>query len=238
MRVLVLTLLFAVTVEAQVFLPARKAAPSLPSSGIPYLFEEDFEAPGYEHTWTEQVLGSSGINDTFQPALVGDYSLSITNVANIAYTSADLGVVGQDEVWAYFVVKPVQILAAEAVIFQLLDVGNANQISIRVTGAAGQLKARFSAAAQVTTVNGMSAGTTYGVWVHWRKGTGADGFGSVGFSTTGTEPTSGNNYAEYTNSGSIQDVKLVSFGSLASINQTYIFDKLRIADQVIGNNPQ
>jgi hypothetical protein len=83
----------------------------------------------------------------------------------------------------------------------------------------------------------MSTGTTYHVWVHYVKGSGSNAQSSVGFSTDGTRPTSGNKFTSYSNGTETADADNVRFMEEGGSNARAIIDKVRVDDATIGDNP-
>ena len=84
----------------------------------------------------------------------------------------------------------------------------------------------------------MSTGTTYHVWVKYVKGSGSNAVVEVGFSTDGTRPTSGGTFATQTSGGTATvDTDRIMFGQSSSNTVGAYFDKVRVDDAVIGDNP-
>ncbi len=207
-------------------------------SPAPYLIRQGFECPtgGYDHgpeIWTESGTGTIDQQYT-ATVLAGTQSLSILQSANIA---GDLSptFTAQDEVWVYLLLRPVSI---EAGIIRTL-VGIRNSSGSTFCGLQidtdGSLRVAMNVVAD--TVGTVSAGTTYHIWFHYKKGTGADAIADVGFSTNGIRPTSGNNFAQTTTGNPTSQAVAIMLGPNASATQQYIFDNVRVDDVQIGDNP-
>ncbi len=94
-----------------------------------------------------------------------------------------------------------------------------------------------SATSSATTSAVMLLDTTYDVWLHYRKGTGANGVVDIGFSTDGTRPTSGSNFARLSNCPDTTNAGRLFLGPAAQSTFDSIFDKIRVSPAQIGNRP-
>jgi hypothetical protein len=134
-------------------------------------------------------------------------------------------------VWVYFLFRPVVIPGSSST-FLTVNSGGTPVESYRIL-ADGRLQCLSGS---TTTVGTVSAGTTYHVWCHYKKGSGANAVIDIAFSTDGLRPTSGNNFAQKTNGTSTSQVDRLIVGPTLN-TQTHIFDKVRVDDAQIGDNP-
>lgn len=200
---------------------------------------ENFEAAGYDVAgWTETQTGSSDIDPDYTgTVLQGSQSLRFVKAAaSTAYTTNFLGCV-QQEVWVYFLLRPVDIEAGVTRTIASLRTNTTDWVNLQITST-GALRAQSGVT--ITTVGTMSEGTTYHVWIHYKADSGPNnGVIDIGFSTDGIKPTSGNNFAQST-VNTIEDymnrLYLGLEGTTAGVFE-YIFDKVRVASAEIGSNP-
>ena len=84
-----------------------------------------------------------------------------------------------------------------------------------------------------TTVNGSSIGTDYNIWVRYTKSSGAnDGVMTLGFSTTSTEPTSGDDFVSVTTGTQTSQINRVQFRNGSSSGSNTIFHDDMTGDDV------
>jgi hypothetical protein len=217
--------------------------PQTPSRGMvvgggppaTYLVKQDFEGAGYDNseTWTESGVGID--EDYTGVVLAGSQSLRINSSAASAHTSSPT-FTGQAEVWGYFIYRPASLPAASTVIANFLTAVGNDCLRLRINSG-GALLIRAGGGTEATSVGTLSAGTTYHIFLYFLKGSGANAFASVAFSTDGTKPTSGNNYRESTNGTITSDVEVFRFGQASSSTMDFVFDKVRVDDVTIGDNP-
>jgi hypothetical protein len=214
----------------------------LDTTGATYLLQENFEnvSVGYENIWTQ--AGSATTLDaksTTSPApLQGAQSLAITlaaqtgrttNVLSSAYGTLDY----------YFLLDPVSIPAGARPIWACRDSAG-NLIGSVQLNSDGTLRASAGGGTGQNTTDALSALTTYHVFITASKGTGANGVCTVGFSTDGTRPTSGNKFKSSSNGTMTTDQDRSIFGSFSAASTTvsFVVDKYRISSTTIGDNPQ
>jgi hypothetical protein len=78
----------------------------------------------------------------------------------------------------------------------------------------------------------ISAGTTYYVWVYWKKGTGSNGLATIWLSTTATKPGSPE-ATSVTTGTATDDAAYIEPRSTESVNA--IFDQILVKTTVIGD---
>jgi hypothetical protein len=199
-----------------------------------YLVKQDFEGAGYDNseTWTESGAGTIDEDYATSPApLVGSQSLQLSGAAVInTYTTF----AGQSTVDVYFKLHRVSGSNHRGM---SLRNSSGTAVFYLIIESGGALTARAGTAGGVSTVSTTSTGTTYDVWITWTKGTGANAVASVAFSTNGVRPLSGNAYAQHTTGNAATDAARIMLGSDLSSTFHLVFDKVRVDDVTIGDNP-
>lgn len=206
-----------------------------PVAGVSYLFEESFNNSGYDNTWTE--AGTGTIDEDYSTSGLGLEGAECLRLAASAQTPrvTSENWTAQADLWFYIQLRPASLPSAT---MMLLTIQATTTECLRIRlDPAGTLKVRAGGGTENTTVGAMSAGTTYHIWCRYTKGTGSNAFGSVAFSTDGVRPTSGNQYRETTNGTATSDSNNVRFGVTSSGTFDLIYDKVRVSDSTIGDNP-
>lgn len=206
--------------------------------GVPYFFSERFDGAGYQKVWTEGGSGTKDEDYATAPApLEGTQSLRIAGAAQnpttVTVFSADKG-----ELWAFFKINITAYPSASRTIFTFRDsvAGIAGSATL---GTTGTLTARNGSINSTASVSVMALSTTYNIWYHWKKGTGANGIAQAGFDTGTTEITSGNQFASTSSGNSTLDAHDLQMGFISNTTGDYIIDQVLVSDTAtIGNNPQ
>lgn len=194
--------------------------------GATYLVEEDCEGTGTPASWTDS--GTTIDWDFTGTVLAGAQSvqLSSQNARILSPTFA-----AQANLRGYFLYRADTLLAASVTICAFIGPGVSAEVrtdgTLRIGGSVNS----------PTTVATMVADTTYHVWVQYIKGTGANAVYSVAFSTTGTKPTSGDNFTSATTGTETTDCTALRLHCESSLTATVIFDKIRADDADIGDSP-
>lgn len=207
------------------------------AAGPSYLVEENFEATGateYDNTPTEAGTGTIDGNYATSPApLQGSESLRLAMASqngNVFWPFTGTG-----DVWAYFQVNFTTRSPSGKVFFSLNDSSGNNLLTLELS-ATNTVRIRVGSA-NTTTTDAVDAATTYHFRVRYTKGTGANAYGELEFSTTGAFAGSGNKYANRTTGSSTADAARAYFGSGGNATWEGIFDRLLVSSSVIGNNP-
>lgn len=197
----------------------------------PYLIKQDFEGVGYDHceVWSE--------NGTVDPnytgvVLQGLQSLRLTETVGVGAGEVQTALFATNtEVWIYCLMRPVTLqIGGFKSVLGLRDTAGVLRWEMTVN-ASGTV--RLGSSGVATTVGAMSAGTTYHVWLHYQATVGFD----VGFSTDGTRPTSGNNFVQLTDIQGGNACRLEVGRNSGVFTCDYVFDKVRVDDAQIGDNP-
>lgn len=243
---LVITLLFLVALMpkscAQTMLPHRHYAGGLfvnPCDHQGYIIMQNFEGTGYDHceTWTSYT--GTGLIDPDYTGVVLEGSqsclLAQTNNWMSVYPSVFTVI---DEVWSYFLLRPLTNDTSAVRVIASFGPSDLPTASIQTT-TTSHFRVAVKGGTSVDTVATFSTGTTYHIWLHYKRGTGAsDDEADIGFSTDGTRPTTGNNYATTGNGNSdaqVQEFNIGRFNTAATL--TMVFDKVRVKSSQIGDNP-
>ena len=87
------------------------------------------------------------------------------------------------------------------------------------------------------TTAGFSPNVTYNVWLHYRKGTGSNGIVDIAFSASGTKPTNGSQFKQFTNYTGVNNAGRLVLGTSVHTTFDIILDDIRVAHAEIGNVP-
>jgi hypothetical protein len=226
----------AVGAVSEANIKAFGAVDNTGSSGTPAspLFAEQFEGAngGYDNAgWTTSGTGLIQTNYTGVILHGTETMRFVTPDSNQSYAYSAAWSAGNER-FIYFLFRPVSTPGAGDIL-QLWDSGFSSVSDLQLTGTGALQIAHGSATA--TTVSTMSDGTTYHVWVTYNNS--AD-TANVGFSTTGTRPTSGNAFAQTTAGTSTTNAErvFIGFSGFDGINEV-LFDRIYVDDVQIGDNP-
>jgi hypothetical protein len=224
--------LFLMLLTAQVVVdPYRFAA----SDGPSYLISQNFEGAGYDNseTWTESGAANEDYTGT---VLAGSQSLRINTSASIITTRSTFS--ANSPVELYFLFRPASAIPGATTRIVRIEgdgaVPECADISINSTGT---LWVRHGNAGSASSVSAMSADTTYHVWIRFTKHNGATGTVTGAFSTDGIRPLSGNQFVTHSGSALTGNATLVRLGVAVAGTADFIYDKVRVDDDTIGDNP-
>lgn len=216
-------------------LTARNEAGSAP---VTYLVSQDFETNNIPDGWTAQA-GTPVYTYNITPApLQGTNSLFLDGQA--ASTSLDSPNFGdQSRVDIYFELSLTNFAGAARECLRFLINGaqpGSTEVTIDQTG-----DIRFLHG--TTTISTTDLILTNGhirIWLTYIQGTGADGYGSLAWSTNNaTKPTSGGKFAENSacnGTAQIDQIRLTTQFSTSGFPA--IYDKVRVNNVEIGSDPQ
>jgi hypothetical protein len=220
LRLILCAAVMAAMLSPQVIFLKKKVA------GATYLVNEDCEGTGTPGGWTNVNTVDW---DEGTVVLDGTQSLEILGSATPNQTYHTFA--AQPELWIRFKWRASSVSFTRSFLYLNSD-GSTSKANV-VNASTGMRIYQGSVLA--TTVALPAANTTYNVWIHYRASTGVnDGFASISFSTSDTEPTSGDNYAEVTTGTSTATVSEIRpLVSAASMN--VFFDRITVDDVAIGN---
>lgn len=164
---------------------------------------ENAEGTGYDETqagtWSENIGTGGSINEDNATSPLKDAQDILIVAGNAGQNSFDRYDVGADQNEGFIRLKfNIDALptSGDMALVRLRDSGDTTRCEVMLRPVAnGQtVKIDANGTGQASTGATYTFGTTYWLWIHYKN----DGTGSVAFSTTSTEPTSGSNYAPYT----------------------------------------
>lgn len=214
---------------------AAKAAAG--SSGPSYIFQENFETPttGYENTWFGTAAGGTlaPATSTSGLSLQGAQCLHIIATAQGTFTSANF--TSSPEIYIYLLFRIHSTAAANKVPLSLLDNTSTTFLQLYILATSQLDFYDGSNEAKPTDATGLD--TSYSVWLHYKKGTGANAVMEVEYATTPTQVGSGSKYASFSNGVGTSNVTGINLGDTSAYTSDLYFDKLRISTTPIGSNP-
>ena len=228
---------FAHANDFMYFKKKAAAGVSCPNCPAGYLLAQGFEGTGYDcgETWTTAGdTASIDIDNTTTPG-------ECTQSARVVNTSQDTYIAhaftAASEQWAYFRVRFETIPGGSRLFFVLSDATTARMYL--TIGATGAVTCTQGTVASTATVSVMAANTWYDVWTRYKASTATNGICEVGFSTDGTEPTSGNNYSSTAVGNATQNIQniLLFCDWTSTAGPATRYDKVRLDDADIGSNP-
>jgi hypothetical protein len=203
-------------------------------SAITYLVNQNFEGTGYDNSesWTE-TIGTNGISDeddTTATVLRDSQQLKLYAGDSGQLTRSRKGITANGSLYAHFLFSTTNVTPGTLQkFFALENSGQTGQLYISLQSD-GKLRVTHGTGVAITA-GALLANTKYHVWVRYVKAASGDGVYSVAFSTTTTEPTSGNNFAGGSNGSSTGDVAIVQL--YASLQLTHYFDQILTANTAI-----
>lgn len=233
---LLLALVLPVSGFGQGYYFARPAS----APAATYLISENFDGAGTPTSWTVTGTGTSNFDYTTSPAPLEGTQSYRASTATQTIRCESINISDATEVYCYVLFRPVTF-SANTRNFIGFENSGGGTIYPFIRNSAGTIEVSHGGAS-ATTVGSMSAGTTYHVWFYWKAKVGAaDGVAWIGWSTDGTRPTSGNNFQQVTaGTSSSTAVRAVILGVApddSNVTQELIWDKLRVDDVTIGDNP-
>lgn len=253
-NLLIIAQLLTITCSAQVAVTITPGIPifgppgSAFAAGVPYaspyLLEQDFEGTGYDNGggWTEG--GVVNVNEDYTSTIIdGSQSLNVALTASTGYTeSPDVVVGGGRILYGYLKLRFASLPASSMSLFAMYDTANNQCLRVRLSST-GTLGVLPGVGTEVTTVGTLAINTTYHVWFSASaRGveTALASTARVSFSTDGVRPTSGDNYAiDDDAGGATDDPSSLRIGTLVSSTTVdVIYDKVRLNNSIIGDNPQ
>lgn len=186
------------------------------------LVNETFEGTGTPTGWFKG--GSADFDSTASP-LQGAQSLRLNTSADYANTPS----IAEDEIWGRFLYRPSSVTDTVNTLI-LDDAGFTQMMGISLYTDGTLIALDNGVGVFDFTTDAMSANTTYYVWFHYKKGSGANAVIDVMFDTTcTTRPSVGSSkWAGGTTGVSTSDIEFAQFSSTGSI--VYDYDDLQISN--------
>lgn len=240
--ILALLLIVFSASSATTILSTVPQAQFVSAASATYIVEENFEQTGAPTSWAVTGTGTTDWDYTTAPApLQGAQSVRVTTTTQIVRLEST-NFAAMSELWVYGMVRPVTFAASTRNFICVENEGGGTGPGI-VRNSNGTFEADHGGAS-ATTVGTMAAGTTYHWWIHWKAdvaGGSADGQISFAFSTDGVRPTGGNNFCEtLVGSSSSTGIRAIAIGIApddSNVSQEIIWDKIRVDNVQIGDNP-
>lgn len=200
-----------------------------------YLVCENMNGTGTPTGWTDVQPANSVVNwDYTTTALEGTQSLLLDYNAYGLTVGTYYDFTAQNNAYAYGLYRYNYLIGQQEI--QLQD-SSGNKLCQALLLVSGKLRADCNVSAD--TVSTMSTNTLYHVWVEYEKGTGANGVCRVAFSTDGTKPANGDNYAAATTCNGTAQASRFYLGGTGSENTLIkIIDKVRVKSTAIGSSPE
>ena len=205
---------------------AASGNPANPS----FTFSENFDSPGYSNSWTE--AGSTIDADYTGDVLQGTQSVRL--VAAVTAPRVFAGVTSEITKHGYFQVKINSMAAATNVIYSLRATGTI-MFSVSILSD-GKLRIQHNGAT-ADTVDALTAGVKYHIWIGYTAGSGSNGTAYVAFSTDGVRPMSGNKTASISNGTGTSNINRVYCGTTTNSTYDIIIDRVLLAQSDIYDNP-
>lgn len=202
-----------------------------------WLLQETFEGTGYDNPQGVTFLESGTVSeDETGVVLDGSQSASITTTTATGSISTYPALSAVDAIYSYFLFRTTALPTTIMSIY-LVQTG-ATVIGRIYVVPDGRMGARQGAGTTAYTVNTVSLNTTYHVWFKYAKSTSSNGIATVGFSTDGTKPASGNGFAQCTNGDKTDQANTcVLYGQKDGTGGVNYYDKWYVSTSEIGSNP-
>lgn len=199
-------------------------------SGQVFLIDQNFETPvtGYDNgeVWTEGGTWNPAYTVTVLAGTQSCFHTDGGSLTSPVFTA-------QTNVYFYCLLR-FNAVADNTEILSLRSAANAD-LAIMKYRPGGSLRVDCGNVTAGDTVSTISAATKTHIWIRYTKGTGANGFASIAFSTNGIKPTSGDAYVQTAVGDATADaVKLRINGE---VGNTFIIDRILISATPIGDNP-
>lgn len=203
------------------------------AGGATYLLSESFDGSEYDLVWSESQGTPNGDYVTSPAPLDGTgHSLRLTDSGTDP--RADSPTYTANAVVEEYFLLHILALPSGTDSVAIIRGSTTSLVTLQIS-ATGTCRVVIPGGNSASTSGTMGVGTTYEIWLRYAAGTGANGFGSVGFSSDGTRPTGGANFtskADGTATANADNTRLT-----AASGMDVIIDKLRIDDTTIVDDP-
>lgn len=216
----------------RLLLAAARRRTRLASGGGTYLVSEDAEGTGTPSGWTQ----SGNVDwDYTTTVLAGTQSLQlITNGGSAGNMVQTPSFAAQSALYVYFVMRVTENAwktDGNARICSLRS-GSSEEAAVPLSNA--RVPSVLHGSASAAASSALTLNTTYHIWVEYVAGTGANGQMLLYISSNGTKP--GSPTVTLTTGTSTASIDSVQFGRAIAGNASLIFDTMRVASTVIGDN--
>lgn len=203
--------------------PATSAPPE--PSGPTYALVERFEAsPGYDNTgWVES--GSATFNADYTASLAGSQSLLVSAVAQTTSLTSKTLTLGSTT-YVHLLIRPISY-SSSSQFFRLRS--SSTTVATVSWTSSGTVRVVATGGSIGVTTSAMALNTTYHLYFVYTVGGGTNSTGYIGFSTDGSFPMSGNNFAQCINGTSTLIPDNVSFGYANPNTFSFVADDLSVS---------
>lgn len=201
------------------------AASCADTSCTGFLVCQNLEGTGYDNseTWVEDV--GTPNEDYTTTVLRGSQSLFITE-GNTVY----FDLTASSEVYIHFRIRFTTDPAGDVEVMKLWN--SAFSTIFTFSRADTEIAVIHHGSDTTTTTATLAANTAYHLWIHYAKGTGANGVHDIRISTTATMPVSAD--ASSSSGVSTTDADYLAFKSAAGSGLSYIVDQILVKTTSIG----
>jgi len=192
-----------------------------------YLINQNLEGTGYDNseTWTESAA-AAWEEDYTTIALRGSQSLHATNTGATFRTDLSPTFANKTEVWVYFMFR---LLNAPSTTTNFMSISTTiTQWGVNPTTGKWYIKSGGTANKESTASYAMN--TTYYIWLHYKKGTGANGILQLYVNTDGIKPSTPT--IDEQSGGANGDATNIRFATVN--NSEYVIDWILVDDEAIG----
>lgn len=221
---------------------AASIVPYNPSQGVvvagghsSWTFIEKFEGTGYDSglTWVE----SGTVDEDYTTTVLHGSQSCLLDGSSATASTRTPSQSAVSEWWAYGRVRFISIPASSLRVMFRFNTTSTTRYECLVNST-GTIRVSHGSAT-ANTVATVSTGTLYHFWFYYLAGSGADGTGWVAFSTDGTKPTSGDNFAQTivgTSTTTVNRVMIIA-DNTGGVGYQSIWDTVGASTVVIGDNP-
>lgn len=214
-------------------MPFPKGFPSLDTRNR-YIMAEDNRTGVLSSDWSDEHLSVTNFA-TFPITANSLYCVQLTSNATWRDWTAPGGAT-YGEWYGFFKFRFSALPGAQTNFFNFQTSAAATQLQLNLT-TGGAINMQHGSTS-VTTAGTMAANTIYNVWVHYKAGSGANGVGSVAFSTTENEPLLGPNFVSTTAGTSTANVAIFDpENTNTGGGFNFFYGKFRLSTKPIGSNP-
>lgn len=198
--------------------------------GATLIFSENAEGTGTPSGWTNT---STPDWDYTGVVLAGAQSVQAADGERVHFDSG----AAYGEVWLRFKFRIESGGDTGYRVFSFRNQTGDSEIAYFEIAAGGEARvvSGSGSASTVTSLTTSCGLSTCNVWLRYKKGTGANAEMSVAFSTTCTQPTSGDDFASLVNGSSTGDINRFQFRTGPGGTSVFLFDDLNADDAALGD---
>jgi hypothetical protein len=204
-----------------------------------FLINQGFEGTGFDNSeafWYPEANADEDFS-TSGLSLDGSQCLELDATTTIASCRAYNAFTRKTACYFFFKYRTKVLPTTVSTIARIED--GFDTLAICYILSSGALYVKNGSASAVQTTSTLSVDTTYYIWINYASGTGVNGVATVGFSSNGTRPTSGNNnYAECIDGTSTIGCRGINLScERDGTNMKSYFDHVLVSETQIGDNP-